>query len=1006
MGVQSLWDILGPTARPVRLEALSRKKLAVDASIWIYQFLKAVRDKEGNALPQSHIVGFFRRICKLLYFGIQPVFVFDGGVPVLKRETINIRKNRRQRKAETKRDAAKRLLAIQIQRQAEDVVNSRTKRKDSDDEEMIYLEDLPVNFPQHETATPAKERSPTPNSLKFRKADEYHLPDLTEFKVSKDDERIMPEEEFLESYEDFDHVDGIDINKVDPKSEAFEKLPIATQYMILSHLRLKSRLRMGYKKEQLEDLFPNSMDFSKFQIQQVQRRNFYTQKLMKVAGMGEDGNVTKRIASDKDRKYALIQNEDGWTLAFQSEESSAQKPIDIEDEDEDRDITRDVISYTKKIPVSADGTVIKSEDPKNDSDESDSDFEDVPLDVKQDTETQEEKEIQKAIIASIYDRFKDESKLESNNIRATTTDGYDQAELREAIKQSKLEYLEMQEEEQKVDHLLTSGNPDDKNGKMRAMDPDFGNSFLFDSMKPEESRPEPVKQSQGLGRSFLFSSEEHETGEIHLDRSVGEPETNQDENNVSESPETIESDISDIEVATVNVIEREDGQETLGSSKPKATKSQALPSWFQDEVKRTLNPHNETFVSYKEHEAHHRDKTEEEDAGLIPWYEAKDFLDGEERSTNEVEDEVEEIAPTLSKPQNVALIDQSGNKKKEERRAVAIDYDFEEDEEVELSKQMEVEEGDHEKLRVQIKESHNAHTMSLQTRITEEQLLQEQLQKAKRDSDEVTETMINDVQELLRRFGIPYITAPMEAEAQCAELLKLGLVDGIITDDSDCFLFGGDKIYKNMFNQKQYVECYLRDDIQAKLGLSQKNLIELALLLGSDYTEGIKGIGPVLAMEILAEFETLEKLKKWFDKHTTSTNIDKSNLTSVQKTLLTRIKNGKLYLSDSFPDKVVFDAYMLPEVDSDKDEFKWGVPDLDQIRSYLMYNVNWSQERVDEVMIPLIRDMNRRKAEGTQSTIGEFFPQEYIQSRKEINLGKRMKHAANKLNKKRKTTNV
>ena len=35
-----------------------KKKLAIDASIWIYQFLKAMRDKDGNSLPSSHIIGF------------------------------------------------------------------------------------------------------------------------------------------------------------------------------------------------------------------------------------------------------------------------------------------------------------------------------------------------------------------------------------------------------------------------------------------------------------------------------------------------------------------------------------------------------------------------------------------------------------------------------------------------------------------------------------------------------------------------------------------------------------------------------------------------------------------------------------------------------------------------------------------------------------------------------------------------------------------------------------
>ena len=119
MGVHELWDIVGPTARPVRLEALSSKRLAIDASIWIYQFLKAVRDKNGNPLKNAHIVGFFRRICKLLYFGIRPVFVFDGGGPALKKQTIRKRKERRQDQKENVEKTAQRLLAKQLQHRAE-----------------------------------------------------------------------------------------------------------------------------------------------------------------------------------------------------------------------------------------------------------------------------------------------------------------------------------------------------------------------------------------------------------------------------------------------------------------------------------------------------------------------------------------------------------------------------------------------------------------------------------------------------------------------------------------------------------------------------------------------------------------------------------------------------------------------------------------------------------------------------------------------------------------------
>ena len=127
MGVTGLWVVLQPCARPIKIETLNKKRLAVDASIWIYQFLKAVRDKEGNALRNSHIVGFFRRICKLLFFGIKPVFVFDGGAPTLKRQTINNRKSRREGKREDAVRTAGKLLAVQMQRAAEEEENYRLK---------------------------------------------------------------------------------------------------------------------------------------------------------------------------------------------------------------------------------------------------------------------------------------------------------------------------------------------------------------------------------------------------------------------------------------------------------------------------------------------------------------------------------------------------------------------------------------------------------------------------------------------------------------------------------------------------------------------------------------------------------------------------------------------------------------------------------------------------------------------------------------------------------------
>lgn len=997
MGVNSLWDIIGPTARPVRLESLSRKKLAVDASIWIYQFLKAVRDSDGNSLPQSHIVGFFRRICKLLYFGILPVFVFDGGAPALKRKTIMKRRERRQGQTESTLETAKKLLAIEVQKLAERQSQGRPTRatdhnrktvKDKEDD-TVYLEDLQNLHPNHQT--PSGDTPENPQESQFRRKDEYHLPKLEKFRSSLDDGRIMPEEEFLGELDlDSNYVDGVDINTVDPASPEFAKLPLPTQYMILSHLRLRSRLRMGFSKEQLESLFPNSMDFSKFQIREVQKRNFFTQRLMDVSGMGENGNTEKRIAGDKDRKYALTRIDNGWVLKLQGEdhEGTKSKPIDLDfdtqvvsSETADLQFDRSKGQFHRKqktetrprSQIVVDKPKLQENDSDVDEDDDDLDLEDIPL-------KEEDENILKAMVQSIYSQY---SRPETDQ-----ADGKYENDLRKAIEKSKNELKELKRQEiQSTGGIFNWNNNFDSEPNV----PPLQNKRRKHNTS-EKKEFDPTNIS--FGKTFL--SNDDEVGDVS-DKKIPTRRI------TTENHETAEAQ----KIQLGDDIRESDDDNEDENDRPEPRFTQEVPTWFNEHVSTERNP----FEDFKEHEDHKsvpKKVLEDVAAGLIPWNEAKEMYSDEIELELESDIEIIDTLPQKENPPVEAALDDkvqteevekvkdfaNSSSGRQERQAQLLDYDFEQEDEEKLLKQMRDEDADHETLKKNYLKAPDIPISSAS--ISDEQLLQEQYQKAKRDSDEVTETMIRDVQELLKRFGIPYITAPMEAEAQCAELMKLGLVDGIITDDSDCFLFGGQKVYKNMFNQKHYVECYFLDEVKQKIGLNQENLIEMALLLGSDYTEGIKGIGPVLAVEILAEFTNLKNFKTWLDRNSVSIP-DKENMTSLKKSLLNKVKNGKLFLPDSFPDKVVFDAYISPEVDKDTTEFKWGVPNLDQIRSFLMYNVGWSQGRVDEVMVPLIQDMNRKKLHGTQSTIGEFFPHESLRTTKELAMGNRLKKATQKL---------
>lgn len=102
MGVK-LFELV--PAKEIELADLAGKTIAVDSSLFLYQFLSTIRQRDGTPLMDSkgrvtsHLTGLFNRTIKLMEKQINPVFVFDGKAPALK-------KKERERRASLKQEAA------------------------------------------------------------------------------------------------------------------------------------------------------------------------------------------------------------------------------------------------------------------------------------------------------------------------------------------------------------------------------------------------------------------------------------------------------------------------------------------------------------------------------------------------------------------------------------------------------------------------------------------------------------------------------------------------------------------------------------------------------------------------------------------------------------------------------------------------------------------------------------------------------------------------------------
>lgn len=139
------------------------------------------------------------------------------------------------------------------------------------------------------------------------------------------------------------------------------------------------------------------------------------------------------------------------------------------------------------------------------------------------------------------------------------------------------------------------------------------------------------------------------------------------------------------------------------------------------------------------------------------------------------------------------------------------------------------------------------------------------IEKAEGALVKVTRKDADDVKELLGLMGVPVVDAPMEAEAQCAELVKGGKADAVGTEDMDALTFGAlVQLRKLTFTGKgkdqQKMVQIVHSKVLEGLGLTQAQFVDFCILCGCDYTATIRGIGPKTALKLIRQHGSIEHL--------------------------------------------------------------------------------------------------------------------------------------------------
>ncbi len=133
----------------------------------------------------------------------------------------------------------------------------------------------------------------------------------------------------------------------------------------------------------------------------------------------------------------------------------------------------------------------------------------------------------------------------------------------------------------------------------------------------------------------------------------------------------------------------------------------------------------------------------------------------------------------------------------------------------------------------------------------------------------LTRPMVAEMMELLAAMGVPTVQAPGEGEAQAAAMSAKGTVWASASEDYDTLLFGAPRLVRGLAARgrsgsspgAQFID---RSELLSQLGITGEELIEVGIIVGTDFNDGAAGYGPKKALKLAQEHlgfrATMEKV--------------------------------------------------------------------------------------------------------------------------------------------------